>query len=75
MSNDGRTTARHPEATDGAASPADGPGARPDPRHLRILDAVTHEAALAACEHPDEPDDELAIRSIYAFVANLTRRP
>ena len=70
-----RATARYRKATDGSTSPADEPGDPLDPHNLRILDAIFHEAALAACERPDEPDDEFAIRSLRAFVADLTRRP
>ena len=69
-----RTTAPYRKTTTGRA-PARYPTDPLDPRNLRILDALFHEAALAACERPDEPDDEVAIRSIYAFVADLTRRP
>lgn len=69
-----RTTARY-RTTTTRRPPARYPTDPLDPRNLRILDALFHEAALDACERPDEPDDEVAIRSIYTFVAKLTRRP
>ena len=62
-----RRTAPHRKPIDGTAHTL-------DPCDLRILDAISHEAALAACERPEEPDDEIAIRSLRAFVADLIRR-
>ena len=63
-----RRTAPHRKADDGCTNT--GPL---DPRELRILDETSHEAALAACKRPEEPDDELAIRSVMAFVTKLIR--
>lgn len=75
MTSHRRTTTPYRKTTKGWAPRADPPTDPLDPRNLRILDAIFHEAALDACERPDEPDDEFAIRAISAFVADLTRRP